>query len=114
MVRACHDLSEGGLALALAEMCIGSGIGADVALSGRHRADIALFSESNTRWACEVAPENAAAFEEMFRSRGITVRKVGTTGGSSLTIAYNNRPLASMPCDDMYDAWHAPIWDIMG
>ncbi len=113
-IRACHDLSEGGLALALAEMCIGSGIGADITLTGRLRADIALFSESNTRWACEIAPENAEAFEEVFRSRGIAVRKIGTTGGASLTIAYNNKPLASVSCDGMYDAWQAPIWDIMG
>ena len=113
-LRACHDLSEGGLALALAEMCIGSGIGADVSIAGRMRPDVALFSESNTRWVCEVAPEDAAAFEDGFRSMSIAVQRIGTTKGDTLSITYNDRRLATLPCDEMYTAWQEPIWDIMG
>lgn len=50
LVRSAHDLSEGGLAVALAESCISGGIGANVELSANAlRSDVALFSESQSR-----------------------------------------------------------------
>ncbi|MBN2022007.1 MAG: phosphoribosylformylglycinamidine synthase subunit PurL [Pirellulales bacterium] len=67
-VRACHDLSEGGLAVAVAEMAFAGGLGARIELDdvpatddARHAA-VLLFSESNTRFLCEVPPERAEAF----------------------------------------------------
>jgi phosphoribosylformylglycinamidine synthase len=66
-VRSCHDCSEGGLAVALAEMCLAGRLGASVGLGGL-RADsdddtVLLFSESACRFIVEVAPEHTAAFE---------------------------------------------------
>jgi phosphoribosylformylglycinamidine synthase II len=69
LVRAAHDPSEGGLAVALAEMALAGGLGADVDLSaaawaGEGRRDGALlFSESTTRLVCEVPAGAQAAFE---------------------------------------------------
>jgi phosphoribosylformylglycinamidine synthase II len=63
LVRSCHDLSEGGLAVALAEMAFAGGLGARVALRGAPREDdavsdfILLFSESPTRFVLEVREE---------------------------------------------------------
>jgi phosphoribosylformylglycinamidine synthase len=74
LVRSCHDLSEGGLAVALAEMAFAGGLGVEVDLdripyepteSKLHRI-VALFSESNSRFICEVTQENQAAFEAEF------------------------------------------------
>ncbi len=68
-VRACHDLSEGGLAVAIAEMCFAGGLGARLDLRGVPTTDaslhplVTLFSESNTRFLCEVEPNQAAEFE---------------------------------------------------
>jgi phosphoribosylformylglycinamidine synthase II len=66
LVAACHDLSEGGLAVAAAEMAFAGGCGAEVQLANLPTAgdltpEAMLFSESNTR--CEVADEHAADFE---------------------------------------------------
>jgi len=64
-VRSCHDLSEGGLAVALAEMCLAGGVGANVDLSnlghepfpaGYDETTTLLFSESPTRFLVEVEP----------------------------------------------------------
>src|SRR4029077_20070852 len=68
VIRACHDLSEGGLATALAEMAFAGGLGADVTeLRGGTLPDEAmLFSESTTRFMIEVKPENAATVQELF------------------------------------------------
>jgi phosphoribosylformylglycinamidine synthase len=65
LIRACHDLSEGGLAVALAEMAFAGGVGADVTKLGTGLPDeVLLFAESATRFVVEVTPGNAAAFEE--------------------------------------------------
>jgi phosphoribosylformylglycinamidine synthase len=72
-VRACHDLSEGGLGVAAAEMAFAGGIGAELDLGHVRtggevdRSDTILFSESPTRWLCEVAPEHAGRFETVMR-----------------------------------------------
>ena len=65
LVRSCHDLSEGGLAIAAAEMAFAGGVGAQLDLSALPELAIEsqLFSESNSRFLCEVSTENAAAFE---------------------------------------------------
>jgi phosphoribosylformylglycinamidine synthase len=66
LIRACHDLSEGGLAVALAEMALAGGIGADVILR-REMTDppqiheILLFAESTTRFVIEVPRSNEPA-----------------------------------------------------
>jgi phosphoribosylformylglycinamidine synthase len=71
LVLACHDLSEGGLGVALAEMAIGGRIGAKVSLrkvpGARRfrRDDFLLFSESNSRFLCEVEPCHRAEFERV-------------------------------------------------
>ncbi len=68
LVRAVHDLSEGGLGVALAEMCIGGGLGAEIDLaqvlaSSRLSPRSYLFAESLGRFLVEVAPDRCAAFE---------------------------------------------------
>jgi phosphoribosylformylglycinamidine synthase len=83
LVRACHDCSEGGLAVALAEMAFAGGVGADVAglaeLPGAAGLDdeAKLFSESCTRFVCEVRPDKADAFRSIFA--GLPVSQIGTT-----------------------------------
>jgi phosphoribosylformylglycinamidine synthase len=71
LVRACHDCSEGGVGVALAEMCIGGQLGAEInlralpGLTGDARDDTALFAESLCRFVAEVRPEDAAEFEAL-------------------------------------------------
>jgi len=70
LVRSAHDLSEGGLGVAAAEMCIGGrlGIGMDVDAS-------TAFAEVNGCLLVEVSPENAPAFESQFAD--LPFRKIG-------------------------------------
>ena len=75
LVRSCHDLSEGGLAVAAAEMAFAGGLGArlnlnsvshNVALSiPANRDAVLLFSESNTRFLCEVSPDHVEQLMEL-------------------------------------------------
>ncbi|MGH2544218.1 MAG: AIR synthase-related protein, partial [Ardenticatenaceae bacterium] len=67
LLIAAHDLSEGGLALALAEMAIGGRLGAEVNLPDSDLTALEqLCSESNGRLLLEVPPQRAAAVEELF------------------------------------------------
>jgi phosphoribosylformylglycinamidine (FGAM) synthase-like enzyme len=82
-VRACHDLSEGGLAVAAAEMAFAGNLGARLLLAevpreidpDENAAAVLLFSESNTRFLCEVRPAAAAGFEAAMA--GVPCRVVG-------------------------------------
>ncbi len=67
LVAAAHDCSEGGLAVAAAEMCIGGRLGLELTLAGD--AVTALFAESSARFLVEVAPEHAAEFEQELAGR---------------------------------------------
>ena len=71
LVVSCHDCSEGGLAVALAEMAFAGGLGIEADLRGLPRSkdccrvDSQLFSESNSRYIVEVEPENYDAFAKL-------------------------------------------------
>ena len=69
LVVACHDCSEGGVAVTLAEMCIGGRLGAQMSLQSQldSATDLCtlLFSESLGRHIVEVAPQNLSAFQQL-------------------------------------------------
>jgi len=75
LVKSCHDLSEGGLAVAAAEMAFAGGFGLEVDLRkvpGKElvRSDFVLFSESNSRFLIEVAEADREDFEDWMRGKG--------------------------------------------
>ena len=72
LVRACHDLSEGGLAAAAAEMAFAGNLGARIELArvphdlgAQATTPALLFSESNSRFMCEVRSDAAKKFEAL-------------------------------------------------
>ncbi len=111
LVRACHDLSEGGFAVAVAEMAFAGGIGADVThLPGDGLSDeVKLFSESTTRFLIEATPENAAALKEAFA--GLPFAKVGVTVAEPrLRIAgANGEWLIWAKLAELKEAWQKPL-----
>jgi phosphoribosylformylglycinamidine synthase len=75
LVWACHDLSEGGLAVALAEMCIAGRLGADIGELPHDDLATALFAESQSRLLVEVAPGDISRFRGVMHER---VQVIGT------------------------------------
>jgi phosphoribosylformylglycinamidine synthase len=114
LVRACHDLSEGGLAVALAEMAFAGGIGADVpdiaSIAPGEAAEVLLFSESTSRFIVEVTPTAAEHFQNSFDA-GVPVFQFGqTTTTPRLRIAANQSgSLISAPLADLKSAWQRPL-----
>jgi len=120
LARACHDLSEGGLAVALAEMAFAGGLGATASLGEVPRDDDAghdtalLFSESPTRFLLEVRPEHAGALAGLFE--GLPLGRLGeVTGGpdagpARLTIlGLDASAVIDAPVAELKDAWQRPL-----
>ena len=113
IVWACHDPSEGGLAVALAEMAFAGGVGADITdlkAVGERLSDTArLFSETPTRFLVEVRPADAAAMKELFA--GVPLAKIGTTVKEPrLRIAgQNGEWLIWSKLDELKEAWQKPL-----
>jgi phosphoribosylformylglycinamidine synthase len=80
LIRSCHDLSEGGLAVAVAEMAFAGGIGADLTgvCSSRLSDTVSLFAESTTRFVVEVVSANSAGFEKCLGD-DVPFTRIGTT-----------------------------------
>ena len=85
-IEACHDLADGGLAVALAEMVLASGIGADLELPPDWDHGW-LFGEDQGRYLLAVAPGRLGALLAAATRQGVLARRVGTTGGGALTLA---------------------------
>lgn len=111
-VVACHDISDGGLSVALAEMCIGGELGADVSLEGlgRLRSDTKLFAEGTSRWLVEVRKGKE---RQLPRDRATKVTKIGHVGGESLRLA-SGRTLADVGVDRMALRFNEPLWKVVG
>ena len=71
LVRSCHDLSEGGLAVAAAEMAFAGGVGADLT-AAPEADDVWLFSESPTRWLVEIEAGQGGRIRELFRGAAVS------------------------------------------
>ena len=83
----CHDISSGGLALALAEMAIASGIGMSLSLQGASEPTHALlFGEDQARYIITVSGELGNFFCMNCEGAGVPFRLLGTVGGTALSI----------------------------
>jgi phosphoribosylformylglycinamidine synthase len=115
LVRACHDLSEGGLAVALAEMAFAGGVGADVTgLAAMPVTEelpdvVRLFSESATRFVIEAKPGHADALAAAFA--GLPFAKIGrTTEEPRLRIAgASGEWLVWAKLGELKEAWQRPL-----
>lgn len=114
-VVSAHDLSEGGLAVALAEMGIAGHLGARVELAsvpweGEGRSDLALlFSESLTRWLVEVPVDHASAFEATMA--GVSHAAIGevTTAPWIRVVGVSGEPCLEASLSDLREAWRGHV-----
>ena len=106
-VRSAHDLSDGGLAVAVAESCFASdGLGAQVSVDGEANAEHALFGERGARAIVSVSPENVAAVLKTARQYGVGPRDIGkVTRDNALRIEYKDRAVIAAAVPTLQDTW---------
>jgi phosphoribosylformylglycinamidine synthase II len=85
LATACHDCADGGLAVAVAEMAMASGIGARIAApEAAPRLDAWLFGEDQGRYLLTTADPEAVLAGAV--AAGVPAARIGTTGGGELTV----------------------------
>ena len=87
LVESCQDVSGGGLAVALAELCMWGDQGADLRVAVGDSPAVSLFGESPSRLVVEVVERHVPAFELLARQHGLPADRLGTTGGTRLVIS---------------------------
>ena len=117
LALACHDLAEGGLGVAIAEMAIGGEVGAKLDLAQVPGPDlppeVRLFSESNGRWLVVVAEERAAAFEQALA--GAATARVGTTTEpQQLVVTAGELVVVDVAVSELAAAWTSFVPGYMG
>ncbi len=116
-VRSCHDLSEGGLAVAIAEMAFAGEFGVEVSLAQIAQAEglsdgVLLFSESNTRFVMEVPEPHIENFKKQFAD--LPVFELGTVSESDRVriTGSSNAVLIDTSWQELKTAWRSPLaWD---
>jgi len=111
LLLSCHDLSEGGLGVAAAEMSFAGNVGMELELQqipSNLREDYLLFSESNTRFLVEISSSNRNEFEKLME--GIPCFRVGRTINSEEFVVIGRKEvLISEQLANLRKAWQAPL-----
>ena len=104
-VRTAHDCSDGGLAVALAEMAMAGGIGATIdALPAAPTPAAALFGEDQARYVLALPAAQAEAVLAEARAAGIPAQVIGRTGGDALTLP-GERPISIAELSRAHESW---------
>jgi phosphoribosylformylglycinamidine synthase subunit PurL len=94
LFRSAHDTSEGGLLVAALESAFGGGLGCQLLLNrGTLRLDSLLFGETAGRVVVSVNPEGEGSLATLCAAHRVPFAKIGTTGGSRVTLAVDGQPL---------------------
>nr|WP_218849058.1 phosphoribosylformylglycinamidine synthase subunit PurL [Nocardioides perillae] len=112
LVTSAHDLSEGGLAQALAEAAMRHGVGVRVDLAEVAGGDVfvALFSESASRAVVTVAPDQVDGLVALAGAHGVALTRLGATGGTDLVV----EGAFAVPVTELRDAWTATLPAALG
>jgi len=100
LIRSAHDVSDGGIAVTLAECCLLGGIGfqGDVPTADVYRW---LFNEAPSRIVVGIRSEDALAFEALAASEGMPATRLGVVGGKHLALG----EVVDLSVDDLRKAW---------
>ena len=100
LVLSCHDIADGGIASALAEMTFGNSVGCNVKIESDLSPYKILFSETGG-FILEVLPKNINVLKSVFSNYGLDVFEIGSTGGRSIEI----NGIANISVNEAKDMW---------
>jgi phosphoribosylformylglycinamidine synthase len=114
LVASCHDLSDGGLGVALAESAFAGGYGIQAELSfldivGNLRDDHLLFSETQSRLLVTVRESNKAVFEKLFVGQSCCCIGRVIEEPTLIINGLHGQTVIRVPLDNLKQAWQAPL-----
>ena len=107
LIKSAHDVSEGGLAVAVAESCVIGSIGAtlELDLPGDARIDAALFGEAPAHIVASGTPDFIDALRALCEDNGVSMVEIGTVGGDAVSIS----GLVDVPLASIADTWEGAL-----
>jgi phosphoribosylformylglycinamidine synthase len=107
LVRSAHDLSEGGLAVSLAESAFHGvqKIGCEIDLDGPLRADAMLFGESQSRVVVTCRQKDVGPLLKLAARQGVPAMRIGRTGGAEITVRQSGRELLRVSIETAFRVW---------
>jgi len=107
LVRSAHDLSEGGLGVALAESAFAGGrkLGCEVDCDTDLRADALLFGESQSRILVTCRRKDLGGLMKSAGARGVPARAIGRVGGTDIAVKSAGREILRVPVGTAFRAW---------
>lgn len=107
LLSSCHDISQGGLAVTLAEACFSDylpprGVSLTPNSHSEIRGDALLFSESGARFLISCNPAHADTVRKLVAEHSVVITAQGTVGGTSIEVKH----VAAVPAGAAYQAWH--------
>jgi phosphoribosylformylglycinamidine synthase len=111
LLRSAHDISEGGLAVCVAE-CAFFGtdrIGCTLYLQDQIGSDALLFGESQSRIVVSTKPENKKALIKIAQDRNVPIEEIGTTGGENITIYHKEKKIIDLSVQESFMTWKQAI-----
>ncbi len=117
LIASCHDLSDGGLGVALAETAFAGGLGVHVDLRAMHcdgeLNDMErLYSESQSRLLVTVAPEKAAEFEKLFAGQSLSLLGEVSADKMVRIVGVNGSAIVARNILELKEAWQAPLREL--
>lgn len=112
LVKSCHDISDGGLAIALSECCFApfSAIGASLKLDPKPSSDVgALFSEHGGRYIISASAESVSRIEAKANAAGVAIEARGSVGGDQIDVI----DVASIDLSQARAAWESGLNRLM-
>jgi phosphoribosylformylglycinamidine synthase len=104
LIESCHDISDGGMAVALAECLFGSMQGADIEIpTSEAGLNAELFSESHSRFVVSIRAENRDKFEDVMGDFGRFLGKV--TAEAKLKIRYRGNTIVDVETAALINEW---------
>lgn len=109
LIASAHDVSDGGLAVAIAESCMSGDLGAELDVLSGLRADYTLFSESQSRILISCKPEKLQDLTKLFTEAGVPQQTLGEVKGSTLTVKVNGQVAISEEIEQLEKTWKDAI-----
>jgi phosphoribosylformylglycinamidine synthase II len=106
LLSSAHDVSDGGLAVALCESSFRGGAGARVLLESRgRRASSLLFGESTGRAVVSLPPRGLSGLKALAADRGVAWAVIGTVAGREILLQVDGKTLLREPLAELRDLW---------
>jgi len=114
LIKSCHDVSDGGLAIALAECSFAKNLGIEIDINSDIRQDAILFGESQSRFIITIEPEKLNLLEKLIKTNKIPYSILGKVKGTDIIIRINGVTKINLAVNQIKKIWEGTLECFVG